>query len=217
MNISRRSALKFLVVLPSITPWLMAKRVGAQIAKLKPTPQDVQGPYYPKSWDGEVDNDLTTFKGKSYPNGTRLLISGRVQSVNAQAIKDARVEIWQTDENANYRHPDSDGEGPAQRGFQGYGFATTDAEGRYTFRTIKPMMYGGRPAHVHYKVTALGHRSLITEMYFVGENGEGSLYQRLFGGFSKERDRLSVSPTVRRNGNVERLEAVFDLVLEPAA
>jgi protocatechuate 3,4-dioxygenase, beta subunit len=216
MKPDRRAMFKLLFVLLPVPAWLTRTAAAAPTRTLRPTPQDVLGPYYPVSWDAEVDNELTTLKGKPYPNGVPLFISGRLQSVDGQAIQGARVEIWQTDENAHYRHPDGNGEGPAQRGFQGYGFATTDAEGRYSFRTIKPRLYGGRPPHVHFKVVAAGHRNLVTEMYFVGENTEGSLWQRWFGGFSKERDRLSVAPAVRRVGSVDTLEAVFDLVLEHA-
>jgi protocatechuate 3,4-dioxygenase, beta subunit len=206
--------LKLLVVLPSIGPWLVPKVAHAQTSKLRPTPQDVEGPYYPKTWSGDVDNDLTTFNGKKYESGVPMALSGLIRSENGSPVKNALVEIWQIDDKGEYRHPDFGGEGPANRGFQGYGHMHTADSGAYEFKTIKPIGYSGRPPHVHFKVIASGHRDLVTEMYFVGENTEGSWYQRLFGGFSKERDRLSVSPTTRSVGSVDTLEAVFDLVLK---
>jgi protocatechuate 3,4-dioxygenase, beta subunit len=213
MKLTRRLLVQWLAALPAIAAW----SARAQATTLRPTPQDVEGPYYPKTWDTEVDNDLVTMAGRPYPRGTPMALSGRLRSVDGQAIAQARVEIWQADDAANYRHPAGDGEGPAQRGFQGYGFATTDAEGRYSFRTLKPPPYRGRPAHVHFKVIAAGHRGLTTEMYFVGENEEGSWWLRWFGGFSKERDLLSIAPTVRRSGAGDVVDAVFDIVLERAA
>jgi protocatechuate 3,4-dioxygenase, beta subunit len=90
----------------------------------------------------------------------------------------------------------------------------TSDSGQYSFKTIKPIGYGGRPPHVHFRVIADGYRTLTTEMYFAGDNAEGVLYQRLFGGFSKERDLLTVSPKSTRTGTVDTLDTVFDIVLE---
>ncbi len=221
MQIPRRSILKLLVALPAISSWLAPKFAGAQAVRLKPTPQDVEGPYYPKTWANEVDNDLITFNGKKYAGGIPMALSGLVRGDDGSILKDAMVEIWQIDDAGEYRHPDFGGEGPANRGFQGYGRMRTDETGRYTFKTIKPIGYSGRPPHVHFKVIAAGHRTLITEMYFVGDNTEGSWYQRLFGGFSKERDLLSVVAKSNRtgiqDGIKESVDAVFDIVLERSA
>lgn len=216
MNIPRRNGLKFLAIAAFSAPWLVAKISMAQSAKLKPTPQDAEGPYYPKSWSAEVDNDLTTFNGKKYTSGIPMALRGRVRSDRGETLKNARVEIWQIDAEGEYRHPDFGGEGPATRGFQGYGRMQTNDAGLYQFKTVKPIGYGGRPPHVHFKVIADGHLSLTTEMYFAGDNAGGGLYQRLFGGFSKERDQLTVAPTVIRSGSVETLDAVFDIVLAHA-
>jgi protocatechuate 3,4-dioxygenase, beta subunit len=218
MKISRRTGLQFLAAAPLTAAWFVSALSNAQTGKLKPTPQDTEGPYYPKSWAGDVDNDLTTYGGKKYAGGIAMALSGLVRGSSGELLKDARVEIWQIDAEGEYRHPDFGGEGPATRGFQGYGRMQTNASGLYSFKTIKPIGYGGRPPHVHFKVIADGYRTLTTEMYFAGENAEGGLYQRLFGGFSKERDLLTVSPkstrTRTRTGTVETLETVFDIVLE---
>jgi protocatechuate 3,4-dioxygenase, beta subunit len=214
MNIHRRTSLKFLAVAALAAPWLVAKISMAQVAKLKPTPQDTEGPYYPKSWSGDVDNDLTTFSGKKYTGGIPMALSGRVRGVTGEPLNNARVEIWQIDAEGEYRHPDFGGEGPAARGFQGYGRMQTNDAGQYQFKTVKPIGYGGRPPHVHFKVIAEGHQSLTTEMYFAGDNVERGWYQRVFGGFSNERDLLTVSPTVTRSGTIETLDVVFDIVLE---
>ena len=50
---------------------------------------------------------------------------------------------------------------------------TTDAEGRYQFKTIKPPPYPvtptrTRPAHIHFDVRGR-HDELITQMYFEGD------------------------------------------------
>lgn len=214
MKVTRRTGLKFLAITTFSASWLLVRFSNANTMKLKPTPQDVEGPYYPKAWTGDVDNDLTTYQGKKYAGGIPMALSGLVRGDRGELVKNARVEIWQIDAEGEYRHPDFGGEGPAHRGFQGYGRVQTNGSGQYTFSTVKPIGYGGRPPHVHFKVIADGYRTLTTEMYFAGDNAEGSLYQRLFGGFSNERDLLTVQPKSTRSGAVEALDTVFDIVLE---
>ena len=201
----RRHVIRTLATLPFIPSLL-----SAQTSALQATPQDALGPFYPPKWAGEIDNDLIAFAGKNFARGTPLALAGRVFSVDGKALTGATVEIWQTDDSGKYRHPDDDGEGPAKRGFQGFGRTVTDAEGRYSFRTIKPVLYSGRPPHVHFKVVASGHRDLVTQMYFAGANKESGFAL----GFSKERDRLTVTPIATRDGNRDGLAAKFDLVLE---
>jgi protocatechuate 3,4-dioxygenase beta subunit len=48
---------------------------------------------------------------------------------------------------------------------------TTDAGGRYRFQTIVPGEYPGRPRHIHYRVSAKGHATLVTQLYFAPERG----------------------------------------------
>ncbi len=211
MNLRRR-------LLSAVAAWPLTTMLSTpsrgQAAKpstpLKPTPQDALGPFYPTQWSGEIDNDLLAFAGKTFLKGTPLALSGRVLGIDGKPLVGATVEIWQTDDTGKYRHPGDDGEGPAARGFQGFGRTIADSEGRYTFRTIKPVLYSGRPPHVHFKIVAPGHRELVTQMYFAGNTTE-----RGFGfGFSKERDRLTITPTAQKDGNREGLAAQFDLVLE---
>ncbi|XP_035663280.1 protocatechuate 3,4-dioxygenase beta chain-like [Branchiostoma floridae] len=57
------------------------------------------------------------------------------------------------------------------------GKVITDPQGRYSFITIMPGKYGWgwytRPAHVHFRVTAPGRRTLVTQMYFSGDSSLG--------------------------------------------
>lgn len=208
----RRRIIESLSALPLIA-LLHTSTTRAQTperTKLSATPQDALGPFYPKSWSGEVDADLLSFAGKNYGEGTSMRIDGVVRALDGSAIAGAQIEIWQVDASGKYRHPNDDGEGPAQRGFQGYGRMRTDQAGRYSFRTIKPIGYGGRPAHVHFRVVADNHKALVTQMYFAGESEE----RGGFGfGFSKERDKLTVKPVAGKDGDKTALVAAFDIVL----
>lgn len=203
----RRRFFALLVALPFIPAALKAQR-----GSIEATPQDALGPFYPPRWTDEIDNDLLVLSGKPFLKGTPLALSGLVLATDGKALAGATVEIWQTDDTGRYRHPGDDGEGPAHRGFQGFGRTVADASGHYAFRTIKPVLYGGRPPHVHFKVTAPSHVDLVTQMYFAGENEE-----RGFSfGFSKKRDRLTITPTPERDATRAGLAGRFDLVLERA-
>ena len=89
----------------------------AHSATLAATPQDALGPFYPPKWEGEIDADLIALGGRAYADGTPLTISGVVRGSDGVAVASARVEIWQVDATGKYRHPNDDGEGPANRGF----------------------------------------------------------------------------------------------------
>ncbi len=209
----RRRVIGLLAAVPvaSSVP-LLPRMLHAQTARLKSTPQDALGPFYPPKWAGKIDADLIAFGNGVYAGGTPLTINGIVRNTDRAPLVNAQIEIWQTDATGKYRHPDDDGEGPAKRGFQGFGRTLADAEGRYRFRTIKPVLYSGRPPHVHFRVVANGHKELVTQMYFAGDNAErGRNY-----GFSKERDRLTVAPSVMKDGDRSGLAATFDLVLAVA-
>jgi protocatechuate 3,4-dioxygenase beta subunit len=57
----------------------------------------------------------------------------------------------------------------AQRdaGFQGFGRAVADGQGRYAFRTIRPGLYPGRTPHIHLRVRpAAADAALTTQLYF---------------------------------------------------
>jgi protocatechuate 3,4-dioxygenase beta subunit len=92
------------------------------------------------------------------------------------------VEIWQCDARGQYHHvgePDR----LLDLEFQGFGATLTDAEGRYAFRTIRPVPYPGRTPHIHFAVEEGGRRRLTSQMFVEGEprNERDGLYRRLGG------------------------------------
>ena len=58
---------------------------------------------------------------------------------------------------------------------------STDAEGRYAFRTIKPVPYPGRTPHIHFTVLEGSKRRLTSQMFVEGEpgNARDGLYRSL--------------------------------------
>lgn len=185
-----------------------------QTANAKPapgkTPAETEGPFYPTQWQGDTDNNLIKLDGsQAYNLGTPMQISGTILRPDGSPAAGARVEIWQTDHNGRYRHPDDAGEAPAKAGFQGFGRTVTNSEGRYQFQTIKPVRYGSRPPHVHFRVVDDDIR-LTTQMYFPGETKEGGVLGRIASSvWASDRSQLTAKITQANAG----LDAQFDLFL----
>ena len=146
-------------------------RSVAEAAALPPTPAQTAGPFYPQWFPADTDNDLVHIAGRGgTAKGTVTLISGRVLDRDGAAVVGARVEIWQCDANGRYHNVRGDSsDRPLDENFQGYGQTTTDRDGGYQFRTIRPVPYPGRTPHIHFAVSALGLSPFITQMYVAGE------------------------------------------------
>lgn len=155
---------------------------GAQTA-LVPTPAQPEGPFYPRPVPSETDADLTRLAGAPQPaRGTPLLVMGRVLRSDGTPLPNAAVEIWQTDSQGIYQHPDEPRVAQHDPAFQGYGRVVTDAEGRYTFRTVHPVPYHRRTAHIHMRAHPPGGgAALTTQAYFPDEpeNARDGLLNRV--------------------------------------
>ena len=149
------------------------------------------GPFYPppayraKSLDW--DADLTTVRGfdpdgRPLPRarGEHLDLRGAVLDADGRTVDGAEVEIWQCDAYGSYRHP----RGAASRvdaAFQGFGGTRSDAQGRYRFRTIKPVPYSGRTPHIHVRLRHASFGELTSQLFVAGNPGNAGdvIYRRL--------------------------------------
>lgn len=117
----------------------------------KPTPTEVLGPFYKK---GAPNN--TTLRAPGDP-GIPLRVSGRIVNTRGEAVHEARIDIWHADYKGHYD-------------VQGFRYRTKlllNAATEYAVETVMPGHYEDRPAqHIHYMITAPGHRPLITQLYF---------------------------------------------------
>jgi protocatechuate 3,4-dioxygenase beta subunit len=139
------------------------------------TPSQTEGPYYPVEKPTDRDNDLTQVASSSTPaRGEVVLLSGRLIDEMGRPIAEAVIEIWQTDANGIYLHPNDPGVANRDPNFQSYGEAVTGTDGSFNFRTIRPGFYGGRPEHIHVKVKLNGLELLTTQFYFAGDERLGS-------------------------------------------
>ncbi|WP_334407870.1 dioxygenase family protein [Bradyrhizobium sp. AZCC 2289] len=111
-----------------------------------------------------------------------LVMSGNVTDPEGQPVANALIEVWQTAPNQLYDVQDTDQP-------QGHLRASlrTDMAGTYRFRTIMPVSYpipddgpAGqllaamgrhpfRPAHIHFMISAPGYRTLVTHLFFEGD------------------------------------------------
>lgn len=148
-----------------------------------PTPQATAGPFYPSPAMRHADDDadLVRIEGAvRAAGGVVVFLSGRVLGRDGRPLPGARVEIWQCDANGRYLHSGDRG-GPARdTAFQGFGHAVTAADGRYRFRTIRPVPYPGRTPHIHVKVIA-PRQELTTQFYIDGDprNAADFLWRRM--------------------------------------
>jgi protocatechuate 3,4-dioxygenase beta subunit len=95
---------------------------------------------------------------------------GRGLNLSGEPVRNAKVEVWQANTYGRYTHPSDPNPAPLDPNFDGAAVLTTDSEGRYRFKTIKPAAYPAgpnmmRPAHIHFQVTGRQNR-LVTQMYF---------------------------------------------------
>jgi protocatechuate 3,4-dioxygenase beta subunit len=121
------------------------------------TADQIEGPFYK---DGAPSRTtLVTDRD----NGERLLLTGMVLSTQCKPLANATLDVWHADARGGY---DNDGWGLR-------GTLVTDAQGRYSIRTLVPGRYLNgkryRPSHIHVKVRAPRRTELTTQLYFDGD------------------------------------------------
>ena len=114
--------------------------------------------------------------------GELFYFKGNVSSVEGQPLENAKVEMWQNDATGKYSAFDADA---PRYNFRGHFY--TDENGDFEVKTIVPLPYSipdqgptgefldymgqhpMRPAHLHFKFDAQEHETLITQVFFEGD------------------------------------------------
>ena len=136
---------------------------GGTTANCGVTKSDMLGPYYVSG-----TSKITNLNTQNL-SGDKIVVSGKIYGTadKNSPVANAMIEVWHADNGGIY-HPVGDGNvsnyQPSQITLRG--FIVTDAQGNYTFESIRPGLYPGRPRHFHYRITANGYKILVTQIYF---------------------------------------------------
>ena len=200
---ARRAVLAALVAAPAL--WLGPRAQPA--VPLRATPAQTEGPFYPLELPADSDFDLLRNGALAYGRGQPSWIEGVVTDLTGKPLRGAQVEIWQCDEGGHYHHP---GDGNrADKAFQGFGKVTVAKDGRYRFRTIRPVAYGSRAPHIHVKVRLGSQHFLTTQLYVQGDPGNARDF--LWRNLRDDLDRAAL--TVKFSPVADGLLANFPIVL----
>ena len=215
---SRRQMLEMTAGLSGLVVTGVFGAVFAQEAQRLLTPPITKGPFYPTMKPLDQDADLTILAGhKERAQGKIVHLAGRVLNAKGQPVSGARIELWQANTHGRYAHPRDSNQAPLDPNFQGFGIQTTDSEGRYRFKTIKPGPYPNdpswmRPPHLHFDVAGKVD-SVVTQMFFPDEplNEKDRIFQALRSG--KEAATAKAQPLTKEL-EADSLLLLWDIVLD---
>jgi catechol 1,2-dioxygenase len=141
----------------------------------RPTQANNLGPFYragaPRCADGESIV-------RSPTPGSALLFRGRVTDMDGAPISGVDVHVWQSSPAGLYENQD-----PTQAEMNLRGIFTTQADGSFSFRSVKPAGYpvptdgptgallaaqkrhNMRPAHLHFLLHKPGYKTIASQVY----------------------------------------------------
>lgn len=143
------------------------------------TPRTIEGPLYVAG--APIAQGETRMDDGTDP-GVVMFLQGQVLDAQGKPLAGATVDLWHANTNGTYSYFDS-----SQSEYNLRRRIVTDANGRYRARSIVPSGYGcdpqgptqecldllgrhgQRPAHVHFFISAPGHRHLTTQINFAGD------------------------------------------------
>lgn len=161
---------------PSLYPEYRSTVLRSPRQPLIGLPQTLTEVTGPADWERLMGGSLAdlTAQHKGAPQGQRIIVSGRVLDERGRPVPNTVVEVWQANAAGRYIHSKDDWDAPLDPNFTGAGRVVTDAEGRYSYVTIRPGAYpwgnhknAWRPAHIHLSLLGPSFATrLVTQMYF---------------------------------------------------
>lgn len=208
-QLSRREMVEYCIVkgglvaaVPMSASSLFALWQKGEAQAHKPTSTEVLGPFYKKGAPNQADLRIPGDPG--FP----LRVAGKVWNTRGEKVPGAKVELWHADHQGRYD-------------VQGYRYraaVVVESASEYKVETIMPGHYDDRPAqHIHYMISAPGHRTLITQVYFATdpffEGNPDKHYSKR--GIVTNRE-LVLPVLLYEEHNSARSAVNFDIVLERA-
>ena len=192
------------------------------------TPRTIEGPLYVSG--APVEQGFARLDDGSDTDGHTLIMHGTVRNAEGAPLPGAQVEVWHCNTKGFYSHYDPTGE---QAPFNMRRTIIADDKGQYRFQSIVPHGYGcppdgptqallnqlgrhgNRPAHIHFFVSADGHRKLTTQINIDGDPlvNDDFAYATREGLVPPVNERTDEA-SIKANGlNGPFAEIEFDLVL----
>jgi protocatechuate 3,4-dioxygenase beta subunit len=141
----------------------------------QPTQANNLGPFYRTGSPRCASGDSIV---RSPTEGVPLMFKGLVKDTKGKPVPGAEVDVWQSAPSGLYENQD-----PAQAEMNLRGTFTTDAQGAFAFRSVKPAGYpvptdgptgallaaqgrhNMRPAHLHFLIVKPGFRTIASQVY----------------------------------------------------
>jgi catechol 1,2-dioxygenase len=141
----------------------------------RPTQANNLGPFYRAGSPRCADGDSIV---RSPTPGSPLLFKGRVVDQDGTPVASAEVDVWQSSPAGLYENQD-----PSQAEMNLRGRFTTQADGTFGFRSVKPAGYpvptdgptgtllaaqkrhNMRPAHLHFLIHKPGFKTIASQVY----------------------------------------------------
>ncbi len=156
--------------------------------KLKQTPSQTVGPFFAYSLTAEqygydfnsiINDSLADFSFEKRAKNAQnteggqnvvpIYITGKIIDGAGNSVPDAIIELWQADENGQYRTSAIQGKNDGFTGFGRLGTGTNAAH-RFTFKTVKPAAANGEAPHINVIIFMRGLLlHLHTRLYFSDE------------------------------------------------
>ena len=194
-----RGSLLTAVAAMSQNSWLEAWQ-RAERGALSPTSADLLGPFHKKNAP-----NVQVLRRPGDP-GLPLRVIGTVRTTRDEGLPNATLEVWQADVKGRYD----------MEGYRYRAKIRPSDDGAYWIETVMPGSYGDRPVrHIHYVVSAPGHKTLVTQAYFATDTFFGGDPDANYAKDGLVQHRELVRPvTLSERDGIAYAAITFDVVLE---
>ena len=173
----------------------------------RPTQANNLGPFW-REGAPRLENGASLLRSPT--PGPALLFRGWVRDAEGRAVAGAEVDVWQSSPVGLYENQD-----PGQAEMNLRGIFTTDAEGAFSFRSVKPAGYpvptdgptgallraqkrhNMRPAHLHFLIYKPGYKTIASQVYdpedpHLETDSQFGVTRALIGNFVRRGDEYSL-------------------------